>query len=175
MWLLSDKFNYSLSTKYEHYVQNRSANHSISNLVVSNLNISDLDFLAALSENNLPMFRLNAPVIIRSKLIPSICAAANWEATVRWSMYLADYVGIKHQLRSCSWYQHSPDSNAGKPLPTYAMYACLCCSSSTHTLLCITSSSTVDPTSSRRVKAVCTEIFGSFGVGPSQFSTYYSA
>ena len=36
MWLLSDKFNYSLSTKYEHYVQNRSANHSISNLVVSN-------------------------------------------------------------------------------------------------------------------------------------------
>ena len=29
-------FNYSLSTKYEHYMQNRSANHSISNLVVSN-------------------------------------------------------------------------------------------------------------------------------------------
>ena len=43
--LQSDKFNHSLSIKYEHYVQNCSANHSISNLVISNLNISDLDFL----------------------------------------------------------------------------------------------------------------------------------
>ena len=110
------------------------------------------------SENNLPMFQLNAPVFLfinpftlmifsrnigklfsELKLVTDnllfIYAAANWEATERWSTYLVD-LDCSFDWGVDAWYLQTPDSNAESlcpPMHAYAVaHTCISSSASPH-------------------------------------------